>query len=690
MYSHCAIHDLLLCFGFREVQTGMDSVFKIEGDRLVWEYDGETLWVEPWGADSFRVRATRMATMQNEEWALLPPEPRRADISLAGGNARIKNGRIRAEIEPAGRVFFYNQKNELLLKEYVRRWDSPTSPCALRIEGREFTPCLGGDYGLTVRFESDPEEKIFGMGQYQQPFLNVKNCVLELAHRNSQASVPFALSNKGFGFLWNNPSIGRVAFGKNMTEWTARSVKQMDYWITAGDRPAEIEEAYARATGTVPLMPDFGTGFWQCKLRYRTQDELIGIAREYRRRGLPISVIVVDFFHWTKQGDWKFDETYWPDPERMTKELREMGIELMVSFWPTVDKTSEQYAEMLQKGYLTRTERGVRSTMQFCGDTLFYDATNPDARDYVWKIVKRNYYDKGIRVFWLDEAEPEFSAYDFDNYRYSAGTCLQVGNVYPVHYARTFFDGMSAAGQKNVLNLIRCAWAGSQRYGALVWSGDVHSSFESFRNQLRAGLNMGLAGIPWWTSDIGGFFGADINDPAYRECIVRWFQFGAFCPVFRLHGDRAPHAEPTGTSGGGLFGSGASNEVWSYGEEAFAIMKKYLLIREYLRPYISQCMREAHEKGTPVIRPLFYDFPEDKEAWNIDDQYMFGNDILVAPIMHDGERSRKTHLPAGSRWIDVATGKLRSGGVTIESDAPLDTIPLYLREGTKLAPDKLK
>lgn len=427
------------------------------------------------------------------------------------------------------------------------------------------------------------------------------------------------------------------------------------------------------------MMPDYAMGFWQCKLRYQTQEELLEVAREYKRRGLPISVIVIDFFHWPKQGEWKFDLEYWPDPDAMIKELKTMGIELMVSIWPTVDKTSENYNKMLEKGYLVRTDRGIRTTMDFLGDTVFYDPTNPDSRDFVWKIAKKNYYDKGIKIFWLDEAEPEYSVYDFDNYRYYMGPNEQIGNIYPVMYAKTFFDGMKEEGQENIINLLRCAWAGSQRYGALVWSGDIDSSFESLRNQFAAGLNMGIAGIPWWTTDIGGFHGGNPDDPDFRECIIRWFEYGVFCPVFRLHGDREAHSEPLGTSGGGLCASGAANEVWSYGEEAYEIFKKYMFIREKMKPYITTIMQEAHEKGTPVIRPLFYDFSNDKLCWDIEDQYMFGPDILVAPILYKGGTSRKVYLPEGAKWKDVNNGQILTGGQWINYDAPLEIIPVFLK-----------
>lgn len=663
-----------------------DDVFRIEDGRLAGRFGLETLWIEPWGVNGLRVRGARCPRMQDENWALLP-RGSAAGVISCGRKAVIRNGKIRAEVSTQGKITFYNQKNETLLEEYVRKRGDPKEfVSALCLDAREFVPIPGsGDYRLILRFESDPAEKIFGMGQYQQPFLDVKNCALELAHRNSQVSVPFALSSLGYGFLWNNPAIGSVVFGKNITRWTAESAKQIDYWITAGDTPAEIEEDYARVTGTAPMMPDWAMGFWQSKLRYETQDELLEVAREYGRRGLPLSAIVIDFFHWTKQGDWKFDPQCWPDPEGMVRELRQMGVEPMVSVWPTVDRTSENYPEMARRGYFVSADRGSPLVKDFMGNTLFFDATRREAREYVWNIAKRNYYDHGVRAFWLDVAEPEYTYYHFDNYRYDAGPALQVGNTYPLMYAKAFYDGMASEGQRNIVNLIRCAWCGSQRYGALVWSGDIHSSFAALRNQVRAGLNMGLAGIPWWTTDIGGFHGGDAGDPAFRECIVRWFQYGAFCPVFRLHGDREPHDAPD-TSGSGRYPSGAPNEVWSYGEEAYEIFKEYMMIRERLRPYVREIMRQAHEKGTPPMRPVFYDFPDDERAWEIDDEYMLGPDILVAPVLYEGRRSRDVYLPSGSDWKDAWTERILSGGERVRCDAPIDRIPLFVRSESELPP----
>ena len=568
-----------------------------------------------------------------------------------------------------------------LLREYVRRRDTadpPRSP--LKIAARTFRPLVGGDHSLTVRFEANRDERIFGMGQYQQELLDLKGCTLELAHRNTQASVPFALSSRGYGMLWNNPAIGRVTFASNITEWQAEATRQLDYWITAGDTPAAIVEAYAIATGKAPMMPDWATGLWQSKLRYRSQDELLTVAREHVARGLPLSVIAADFFHWSVQGDWQFDPTHWPDPAAMVSELRANGIELIVSVWPTVDRTAQRFPEMLQRGFLIRTERGTRTTKEFGGNTIYVDVTNPEARRYFWDAVKRTYWDQaGVRVFWLDESEPEFIKYEFDHYRFFLGPQLQIGNLYPMLFAKTFHDGMAEETDAPVMNLVRSAWAGSQRYGALVWSGDIDSTFDSLRCQLRAGLNMGLAGIPWWSSDVGGFHGGSADDPAFRELVTRWFQFATFCPILRMHGDREPRTGPSANQPADPIGTGGPNEVWSYGPETLAILTKYLGIRERLRPYIAEQMRAAHEHGIPLMRPLFFDFPADPLTWENDDLFMFGPDLLIAPILDEGVRQRRVYLPAGTTWRDARRDVELEGGQWIEAEAPISDIPVFLR-----------
>ena len=671
--------------------------FQTKNGVLIAQANGETLRIEPWGKDSLRVRATMLPGFSGKDWALTEvPEKTEAKaeqfavdhLEIDGSmgkrtSASITNGKIRAVVNFAGVITFYKEEQEIL-REYHRCYDgtiSKESRC-LKTVNREWKGVIGGsEYSLNLKFESNDEEKIFGMGQYQQKYMDLKGCTLELAQRNSQISVPFAVSSLGYGMLWNNPAVGQVTFGKNYTEWTARSTKDMDYWLTAADTPKEILENYTAVTGRAPKFPEDRMGLWQCKLRYRTQEEVLEVARRYQKEGIKIDQIVIDFFHWTVQGDWKFDEKYWPDPKAMVDELHSMGIKVIVSVWPSVDRKSENFWPMLDRGLLIKTERGALQTYDFQGDCVEIDVFNPETRKYVWEVCKKNYYDFGIDAFWLDNSEPDFGVYDFDHYRYIDGPALSCSNIYPQLYSRVFYDGMKAEGQENIVNLLRCAWAGSQKYGALVWSGDIHSTFESLQNQFAAGLNMGLSGITWWTTDIGGFFGANIYDGDYHEVFVRWFEYGTFCPVMRLHGYRMPYQPQLGTTGGAECVSGAPNEIWSYGDKVYEICKKYINIREAMRPYVRTLMEAAHEKGTPVMRPMFYDFPEDAVCWENEKQYMFGPDVLVAPVLNRGEIKKDVYLPKGATWTEVWTKEVYEGGQTVTVDTPIDQIPLFTREG---------
>lgn len=655
----------------------MNFFEEYEGSLLFRE-NGETVMITPWGENSFRVRSTVLSDISEDSAALLPPKKTKPQISIGDKKASIENGKIRAELNiefwgNALQISFYNQKGEMLLQEIPNGG-------ALQLKARYFKALTGGSFYLKTSFVSDPEEKIYGMGQYQQEAMNLKGCNLELAHRNSQASIPFFVSSLGYGYLWNNPAIGEVHFGSNTTQWVAQATKQLDYWITAGDTPAQIMESYAEATGKAPMMPEYGLGFWQCKLRYYNQEQVLEIAREYKKRNIPIDVLIIDYYHWPRCGDWRFDEEYFPKPKEMIDELKTMGIETMVSIWPQVDWRSENYEEMKQRGLLVKSNSGIDVQMNFHGNNVFMDATNPRTRQYVWEKCKQNYADLGIKIFWLDEAEPEYTTYDFENYHYYAGQVAEQGNIYPREYARLFYEGQTKSGQKDIINLIRCAWAGSQRYGVVVWSGDIMSTYDDFRKQICAGIHMGLSGIPWWTTDIGGFHGGNIEDENFRELLVRWFQFGTFCPVMRLHGYRQPGETIINQTGEVREGTGAPNEVWSYGEKVTPILIKFIQIREKMRDYTRSIMKEAHEKGSPVIRAMFYEFPEDKMCWEIKDAYMYGPDILVAPICHEHEVSRQVYLPEGITWLHAKTGKSYEGGKSYEIQAGLETLPIFLRD----------
>ena len=650
-------------------------MFEIKDDMLQISRNGETVVIYAQGQDALRVRATMNCAFDDRDWALEGAPIGNADVRLEGDGAVITNGAISARVDRLGKIRFYKSGVQIL-EEYYRcyEYDMPHTP-SLRIVAREYKPIRGGDYECTLRFEAQ-REKLYGMGQYQQDCLDLKGCTLELAQRNSQASVPFLLSSLGYGFLFNQPAVGKATFAKNVTEWHVESVRQLDYWITVG-APKQILANYTALAGRAPEFPENALGLWQCKLRYRTQEEVLSVAREYHRRGIPLDVIVIDFFHWTRQGEWKFDPVYWPDPAAMVRELKSYGIRCMISVWPTVDKKSENFAEMRQKGLLIRPERGSQC-FDFLGDSYLYDATNPAAQAYLWDKCRRNYFEDGIDMFWLDEAEPEYTAYDFDNYRYYLGTDLQVGNVYPVMHAKAFWDGQTAAGQKDICNLIRCAWAGSQKYGVVLWSGDIIGNFETLRDQFAAGLNVSLAGIPWWTTDIGGFF-VDVTAPGHKELLVRWFEWATFCPVLRLHGDKGPcESAPLDDRdwGGGFCHTGRDNELWSYGEDVYEILKHYVAVREQMKPYLKEVMREASENGSPVMRAMFYEFPDDPMCWEADEQYMFGGRYLVAPVLYAGMAERDVYLPAG-KWKNMATGEVLAGGQKVTVAAPLEVIPVF-------------
>jgi alpha-D-xyloside xylohydrolase len=646
-------------------------------NSLICRLEYELMRIEAWASDGVRVRATRLNHIR-EDWpsALLEQGGHVPEIEMQSeGGASLRNGAMLVRVSSQGELAFLNANTG---KELLR--EKPIHP--LTVKARHYMDVKGDLFHLDACFESYDDEHIYGLGQHQHGRLDQKGCVIELVQRNTEVSIPFLLSSRGYGFLWNNPAIGRIELGHNATRWVAEASPQIDYWITTGEQPTGILSNYAKATGHTPMLPSWASGFWQSKLRYATQEELESIADEYRSRNLPLSVVVVDFFHWTRQGEWQFDPQRWPDPGQMARNLEKLGVKVMVSVWPTVSRLSANYPEMWQKGYIVRNVSGTPAHMYFLDSHAkdgiyvhYYDATHPGAREYIWQKVKHGYYQHGIKVFWLDACEPEMLPMTPANLRFYAGDGESVANIYPMQHAQGFYEGMKAEGEEDIIFLCRSAWAGSQRYGAAVWSGDIESTFEALRAQVRAGLNMGMSGIPWWTSDIGGFHGGDPSSPYFRELITRWFQYGAFCPLFRLHGHREPSSSHF---------SGAPNEVWSFGEEAYGIIADLLRLRERLRPYLLEQMKQAHTMGTPPMRPVFFDFYRDPNCFAIEDEFMLGPDLLVAPVLYEGARSRQVYLPDGSTWTDAWSGVSIKGGQWTVADAPLSRIPLYQRDGATL------
>lgn len=664
------------------------ETFARAGDGLLCRIGSETLTLTPLGDGAIRVRATRNRAFDDDLPSGLldpPPEARGARAEIDGDTATVTNGRLRAVarrvprgLHPTVELSFADtETGEVLLEEEM--------PHILFPDTRHYAAEEGALWRIETCFAAHDGERFHGLGQHQHGRFDQKGCVIDLVQMNTEVVIPFLVSSRGYGLIWNAPGTGRVELAQNRTRWVLDAAPQLDYVVLAGPAPADILRRYAELTGHPPMMPDWAMGFWQCKLRYATQDEVLAVAREHRRRGHPIDVLVIDFFNWTKGGEWRIDPDAFPDPAGMVRALEEMGITPMISVWPAVNANAENFAEMRDAGFLIEHRRGVQASSVFLDahsegrvPLSFYDATNPEARAYHWARVRDGYGRHGFRAFWLDANEPEVYPTHPDNMRYHAGAGRAVYNAYPALHQQGYAEHMEADGIADGLMLSRSAWLGSQRHPVVVWSGDVHSTFADLTRQIRAGLNMAMSGIPWWTTDIGGFKGGDIRDPAFHELLIRWFQFGVFCPVFRLHGFRQD-SEADPRLGRDFRAGGAANEVWSFGPEVERHLAACLHLRERLRPYIRDQMRRTHETGLPPMRPLLVDFPDDPGTAGIDDQLMFGDALLVAPVLEHGARQRGVYLPHGCDWRDVRDGAIHAGGSRIVARAPLEHMPVFVR-----------
>jgi alpha-D-xyloside xylohydrolase len=626
------------------------------------------------GACSIRVRVVpRGDPLGLRNWALLEEEAPWCEVEERGEKKHLRTrGGFECRMGNKGEISFgWAGEGESTL-------EGVESPLIYEHDHCQFKS-LGGDlYRAVCRFKAREGERLYGLGQHHHGLLEQKGCVIDLEQKNSEVTIPLLVSSAGYGIFWHNPAKGRVELGRTETAWHANATRGIDYVVIGGRHPADILKEYANLTGLPSEMPDWALGFWQSKLKYETQEELLEVLHGYRRRGIPLSVLVVDFFHWTLMGEWKFDPAAWPDPAGMMREMEAAGVRVAVSVWPTVNPSCENSRDMRQGGMLVGTERGLPALFLFADNKSkriylpYYDATNAEARKYLWDKLKENYVANGVRTFWLDACEPDIKPADHDNLIFSAGRGEEVCNLYPREHCRGVYEGLKSCGEEKPLSLIRSAWAGSQRYGAAVWSGDVPSTFKALREQIPAGLNMALSGIPWWTTDIGGFFGGRVGDPSFHELLIRWFQYGTFCPLMRIHGIRR---KEDGSGGG-------PNEIWSYGEGVCEILQAYIRLREKLRPYLVELMSVASVTGLPPMRPCFLEFPEDPGSWTVEDAFLLGPDLLVAPVTRQGGRERQVYLPAGSDWFEIRSGASHAGGTRVEAQAPLGSIPLFVRHGS--------
>ena len=509
-------------------------------------------------------------------------------------------------------------------------------------------------------------EGLYGLGQHQAGVWNYRGETVDLSQENTNIAIPLLISTNGYGIFWNNSSRSRMNNRFiHALYLSAEVADRVDYYFIYGPEPDAIVGRYRELTGEVPLFGRWAYGFWQCKNKYQSQAEIEGVAAKYRAEHIPVDNIVQDWFWWVTMGEMKWNPHY-PDPQGMIDTLHKEHFHLMVSIWPYFRPGSATYDEFDKNGWFIA--KTVQGSFHPVGQAL-YDPTNPAARKKYWENANTALFQKGVDAWWLDTDEPETEGRE-DNIlttnKMALGSGARYANVYPLFHTGGVSEGQRAASDaKRVFILSRSAYAGAQRFGVTAWSGDVLSDWVTFARQIPAGLNYAISGMPYWTTDIGGFIsGGNLNDPKFRELFVRWFEFGAFSPIFRVHGTRNPD----------------ENELWSYGPEAEKILVDYDTLRYRLMPYIySQAWQVTSHHGT-LMRPLVMDWREDVEAENTGDEYLFGPSILVAPVYTEGATSRTVYLPKAT-WYDFWTGGRQEGGKRIEADAPLSKLPLFVRAG---------
>ena len=519
-------------------------------------------------------------------------------------------------------------------------------------------------------------EGLYGLGQHQAGVWNYRGESVDISQDNTNISVPLMLSSKGYGIFWN--STARSRFNNRFPNYlyiSSEVADVIDYYFLYGPEFDKIIGSYRELTGQAPMFGKWAYGFWQCKNRYRSQEDILGIAKKYRDLHIPVDNIVQDWFWWNRKGEFVFNKNY-PDPKGMIDQLHQENFHLMISIWPFFEPGSANYDYMEKKGWFVDKFKYAKPPYHTSGMAV-YDATNPEARQYYWDLVNKGLFSIGADAWWMDTTEPETEGQERNillDHKLAVGSGNKYLNAYPLWDTAAVYQGQrSASEKKRVFILSRSAFAGSQRNAVTAWSGDIVSDWLSFRRQIPAGLNFSLSGGPYWTTDIGGFVAASPANPAFRELFIRWFQYGTFNPILRVHGTRTPD----------------ENELWSYGPDAQAILVNFDRLRYRMLPYIySLAWKTTNEAYTPM-RPLVMDFRGDEQAENIGDQFMYGPAFLVNPVTEPAISTRPVYLPQIS-WYDFWTGTASEGGRFINAMTPLDRLPLYVRAGSivPLGPDE--
>lgn len=521
-------------------------------------------------------------------------------------------------------------------------------------------------YRVTDRFSPNATEGLYGLGQHQNGMFNYRGATVELAQNNTDVAIPVLMSSRGYALLWNTAALTYVD-NRFPLEFTLSSIagSSIDYYFLYGPEMDAVIHEYRNLTGHAPMLPKWSYGLFQSKDRYVSLDEINQIASRYRSEHIPLDAIVQDWFWWKNEGDPDFNANYHNVPADLEKLHRE-NIHTMISVWGLLDPNSETYKVLDSRNLLIPGAH-------------VYDPSSAEARDIFWQRLPGKLLSEGWDAFWLDSAEPEeFWPHMGDGIlrdkKLAIGNGAEYTNIFPLLHTVGVQDHWRATTeQKRVFLLTRSAFLGEQRVGATVWSGDVYSTFWALSHQVAAGLNYALSGHPYWTTDIGGYwppYPGSLDKPEYQELYARWFEFGAFCPVFRTHGHRP------------------NNEMWTY-DKVEPTLIKYDKLRYRLMPYIYSLAWKVTKDDYTIQRPLVMDWRTDEKTWNIGDQFMFGPAILVNPVLKAGATEREVYLPASSAWYDFWTGESLKGGQEIRASAPLDRMPLYVRAGSilPLGPD---
>ena len=548
-------------------------------------------------------------------------------------------------------------------------------------------------FQVSALFNSPADEHYYGLGQQQKGWMDLRDHQVRCWHDYSaiggeDVCVPFMVSSRGYGLIWDNPSKTTIDLGfNNRNAWSSEVGDRVSYFVIAGDTSDEIYEGYRLLTGVTHMLPKPVYGYIQSKAIYPTQEQVLEIAKEYRQKDLPLDLMVVDFLNMTGQGNLDLDPKRWPDPVAMNRELHAMGVRTLLSVWPHFAPGTRYYDMLKSKGWLINTQDGQPDFGGFkntIGPNI--DSTNPQAAQWFWEKIRDRYVKPdGFDYIWLDETEPDI---DPTKDMFSIGSGTRFYNVYPLFHTASVYEGFRRdyGDSRRVMILARAAYLGAQRNGTVFWSSDIQSTWDMLKRSIPAGLNFTATGLPYWDTDIAGFFspaygpdyhaahkplidGSDVrgtigNYEDYPELFVRWFEWGSFQPVMRAHGERN------------------HNEVWAYGKQAEPILAKYLRLRYQLLPYTYSIAYHSYQTGAPYMRALFMDFPNDPKAANIPDEYMYGPAFLVAPISEQGATHRTVYLPAGCDWYNYWTSERMHGGQTITVDAPIDTLPLFAKAGS--------